>query len=228
MTDGRHENCCKDAHLILMGAPGSGKGTLAAYLKEKWGLLHISTGDILRAEVKAGSVLGKEAQSYMERGALVPDDLIIRMMEEKLKSLAADQGYILDGFPRTLAQAEALGVMLQRIGQQIDAVVNMEVPHQELIRRLTGRRVCPNCNAVYHIDTMQPMVEGICDECGSALVQRKDDQLDAIENRLATDKAQRQPLVEYYRERGKLVEVDGTIGVPQVAEAVGQVLCGGA
>lgn len=220
-------NDVRAIHLILLGAPGAGKGTQASYLKEQWGLTHISTGDILRAEVREGSELGKEAQGYMERGELVPDALIIRMMEEKLKTLGADTGYILDGFPRTVAQAEALDTMLRRINHTLDAVVNLEVPDQELIRRLTGRRVCPNCAAVYHVDTMPPKVAGICDNCGSELIQRKDDQIEAITNRLDVYKAQTQPLIEYYQQRGTLITIDGTIGVPQVANAIRQALSGG-
>lgn len=214
---------CGQVHIILLGAPGAGKGTQAAYLREEWGLAHISTGDILRAEVRAGSELGKTAQGFMERGELVPDDLIIRMMEERLKQLGTG-GYILDGFPRTVAQAEALDGMLARIGHRLDAVVNLDVDDKELIRRLTGRRVCPKCNAVFHVDTMKPKVDGICDVCGTELIQRKDDQLDAITNRLEVYKAQTAPLIAYYRERGKLVTIDGTIGVPQVAEAIRQAL----
>jgi len=211
---------CRRIHLILLGAPGAGKGTQAAYLREQWGLTHISTGDILRAEVRQGSALGQEAQGYMERGELVPDDVIIRMMEERLKLLGVDTGYVLDGFPRTEAQAEALTQMLARINHQLDAVVNIAVQDAELIRRLTGRRVCPSCNAVYHVDTMKPKVDGICDVCGGALIQRKDDQIDAITNRLEVYKAQTQPLIEYYQKRGNLLTIDGTIGVPQVAESV--------
>lgn len=218
MTD--HKNSGAGMHLILLGAPGAGKGTQAAYLKEEWGLTHISTGDILRAEVRQGTPLGHEAQGYMERGALVPDDLIIRMMEERLKSLGEQTGYILDGFPRTVAQAEALDTMLARIRHTLDAVVNLVVPDAELIRRLTGRRVCPNCNAVFHVDTMPSKQAGICDHCGQELIQRKDDQLEAITNRLEVYKAQTQPLIDYYQRQGKLTTIDGTIGVPQVAAKI--------
>jgi len=223
----QREHCGTGMHLILLGAPGAGKGTQAAYLQNEWGLMHISTGDILRGEVREGTELGKEAQGYMERGELVPDDLIIRMVEERLKKLGASTGYILDGFPRTVAQAEALDALMARIGHNLDAVVNLEVGDTELIRRLTGRRVCPKCGAVYHIDTMKPQQEGICDKCGAELIQRKDDQIEAITNRLDVYKAQTQPLIDYYRQRGKLAVIDGTIGVPQVAMAIHEALCGG-
>jgi adenylate kinase len=219
--------CGTGKHLILLGAPGAGKGTQAAYLRDQWGLTHISTGDILRAEVKAGSALGQTAQGYMTRGELVPDDLIIAMMEERLKTLG-EAGYVLDGFPRTVAQAEALDAMLTRIGHALDAVINLDVPRAELIRRLSGRRVCPNCNAVFHVDTMKPKVEGICDQCGHELVQRKDDQPAAIENRLEVYLAQTQPLIDYYASSGKLLTVDGTIGVPAVATTIQALLCEGA
>ena len=214
-------------HLILLGAPGAGKGTQASYLKNEWHMVHISTGDILRAEVRDGSALGLEAQGYMERGALVPDDLIIRMMEERLKTMGAQTGYILDGFPRTVAQADALESMLTRIGHQLDCVVNLEVQDTELIRRLTGRRVCPSCGAVYHVDTMPPKKAGICDDCTAELMQRKDDQLEAISNRLEVYKAQTQPLIQFYQTRGKLATIDGTIGVPQVAESIRLAVSGG-
>ncbi|HEX2952093.1 MAG TPA: adenylate kinase [Armatimonadota bacterium] len=214
-------------HLILLGAPGAGKGTQSSYLKEQWGLTHISTGDILRAEVRQGTELGKEAKGYMERGELVPDALIIKMMEERLRSLGSTQGYILDGFPRTVDQAEALTTMLEKIQHKLDAVVDLEVKDDELIRRLTGRRVCPKCGAVYHVDTMPSKVPGICDVCGSELIQRADDQIDAIRNRLDVYKSQTQPLIDYYRNQGKLITIDGTIGVPQVAESIHSALCGG-
>lgn len=212
-------------HIILLGAPGAGKGTQAAYLRDQWGMTHISTGDILRAEVRQGTPLGQEAQGYMERGELVPDDLIIRMMEARLALLGKTTGYILDGFPRTEMQAEALDQMLQRIGHHLDAVVNLEVDEQELIRRLTGRRVCPNCGTVYHVDTMPSKVAGRCDVCGAELIQRKDDQIEAIRNRLEVYLQQTAPLIAYYRAQGKLVTIDGTIGVSQVAEEIRQAIC---
>jgi adenylate kinase len=220
--------CEQGQHLILLGAPGAGKGTQAAYLREQWGLTHISTGDILRAEVAQGSELGQAAQGYMNRGELVPDDLIIRMMEERLTLLGAATGYVLDGYPRTLAQAQALDAMLKRIGHRLDAVINLDVNNTELIRRLSGRRVCPNCSAIYHVDTMPPKETGICDACATALIQRKDDQPEAIANRLEVYVASTQPLIEYYAAGGKLVVIDGTIGVAGVETAIRAALCEGA
>jgi len=213
------------SHIILLGAPGAGKGTQAAYLRDEWGLTHISTGDILRAEVREDTALGQQAKGYMDRGELVPDELIIRMMEGRLKLLGEAAGYILDGFPRTVAQAEALDEMLQRLGHTLDAVVDLVVPDEELIRRLTGRRICPNCSAVYHVDTMPSTVAGICDACGATLIQRKDDQPEAINNRLEVYKAQTAPLIAYYQARGKLITIDGTIGVPDVAAEIRQAIC---
>ena len=218
---------CRHMRVILLGAPGAGKGTQAAYLQGRWGVAHISTGDILRAEVRAESELGRAAQGYMTRGELVPDELIIRMVEMRLKELG-EAGYILDGFPRTEAQARALDDLLARLGQRLDAAVNLEVPDAELIRRLSGRQICPQCGAVYHVDTMPPKQAGICDVCGSELAQRADDRPEAIANRLAVYRAQTEPLIAYYRARGKLVTVNGTIGVPRVAEAIREALCEGA
>jgi len=215
----------RGSHIILLGAPGAGKGTQAAYLRDEWGLTHISTGDILRAEVREGTELGKSARGYMDRGELVPDDLIIRMMEERLKLLGA-AGYVLDGFPRTVAQAEALEEMMGRIGHALDVVVDLAVADTELIRRLSGRRVCPNCSAVYHVDTMPPKALGLCDRCGAKLIQREDDRSEAIINRLEVYKKQTEPLISFYRTRGKLVTIDGTIGIPEVAAAIRQAIRG--
>lgn len=225
MGQGHLDQRCVTAHIILLGAPGSGKGTLAIYLKEYWGLQHISTGDMLRSEVQEATALGLEAQAYMERGELVPDSLIIQMMEGRLKALQG--GYILDGFPRTVAQAEALGQVLQRIEHHLDAVVNLAVEETELLRRLTGRRICPACNAVFHVDTMAPKVEGICDLCGTPLMQRKDDTRDAITHRLEVYTAQTQPLIEYYAQRDTLVEIDGKLDPDLIAPILYDELCGG-
>jgi len=206
-------------HLILLGAPGSGKGTQATFLIEKFDLTHISTGDILRAEVAADTELGKKAQEYMSAGNLVPDELIIKMVETKLAELG-DTGYILDGFPRTLAQAIALDETIVNLAQELTKVINLDVSDDALISRLTGRRSCPDCKAVYHVDTMKPEREGVCDKCGEKLIQRKDDQIDAISNRLSVYKEQTAPLLEYYGKSGKLLVLNGSLNPEEISTAL--------
>jgi len=213
----------KSLRLILLGAPGSGKGTQAKYLIDNFGLTHISTGDILRAEVAQGTELGVKAQEYMSAGNLVPDDLIIKMVEGKLAELK-DCGYILDGFPRTLAQAEALDSALESLGQDISYIINLDVADEALISRLTGRRSCPECKAVYHIESLKSEVEGFCDKCGTELVQRKDDQLEAITNRLTVYKEQTAPLLEYYSKGSKLLVLDGNNAPKEISTALGEKL----
>jgi adenylate kinase len=210
--------------IVLLGPPGSGKGTQATAIKERWSLPHIASGDLLRAHVKSDTPLGQQARPYMERGDLVPDSLIIDMMVERLSEPDAQQGYVLDGFPRTVAQAEALDARLAQLGQGLDAVIYLEVPEAEILRRLSGRRICPNCNAIYQLDTMPPKQEGICDRCGSALIQRADEQPEVILNRLHVYEAQTEPLLAYYRAQGRLHRVDGTIGVENVIKEISRIL----
>ena len=210
--------------IVLLGPPGSGKGTQATAIKERWGLPHIASGDLLRAHVKNDTELGQRARPYMERGDLVPDSLIIDMMAERLSEPEAQQGYVLDGFPRTVAQAEALDERLAELGQRLDAVIYLEVPEAEILRRLSGRRICPNCNAIYQLDTMPPKKEGICDRCGTALIQRADEQPEVILNRLRVYEAQTEPLLAHYREQGRLHKVDGTIGVDNVIKEIARIL----
>lgn len=210
--------------IVLLGPPGSGKGTQATALKERWGLPHIASGDLLRANVKENTELGQRAKPYMERGDLVPDSLIIDMMADRLSQPDAGVGYILDGFPRTVAQAEALDARLAELGQGLDAVIYLEVPEDEILRRLSGRRICPNCNAIYQIHTMPPKREGICDKCGTALIQRADEQEDVVRNRLRVYGEQTEPLLTYYRGRGLLHQVDGTIGVENVVREIQRIL----
>ncbi len=204
---------------VLLGPPGAGKGTQAKRLAEKMKALHLSSGDILRAEKAAGSELGKEAAGYMERGELVPDDLIIKMM---LNRMTASDGksIILDGFPRTLPQAEALDEGLNRHGLKIDAVVNIDVPDGEVERRMTGRRSCPTCGAVYHLEFAPPKTAGKCDKDGSDLVQRPDDTPEVVQRRLQTYHQQTQPLVDYYSRHGLVKDVDGTQSPDQVQAEV--------
>ncbi len=188
--------------LVLLGPPGAGKGTQASKLSNYLGVPHISTGDILRHNVSQNTDLGKKAKTYMDAGKLVPDDLVIAMTVHRLKEADAKKGFILDGFPRTIAQAEALAKLVP-----LDAVVSYFLEPEELIKRNTGRRVCPKCDAVYHILMNPPKKGGICDRCGSALVIRADDREDVVRTRVETYEKQTAPLIKYYRERGLLKEV---------------------
>lgn len=188
--------------LVFLGPPGAGKGTQAAKLANHLGVPRISTGDILRRNVADGTDLGKEAKSYMDAGKLVPDDLVIAMTERRLKEADAKRGFILDGFPRTIAQADALAKLTP-----LDAAVNLFMEPEELIKRNTGRRVCPKCEAVYHVLTNPPRNVGVCDRCGSALITREDDREEVVRTRIDTYEKQTAPLIKYYRDRGLLREV---------------------
>lgn len=201
--------------IVLFGPPGAGKGTQASLLSEKYGAAHISTGDILREAVANKTEVGLKAKTYMDAGELVPDDVVIAIATDKLASIG-DGGFILDGFPRTIAQAEALDAALAQIGKPLDAVVNLEVDDHELVRRLSGRRVCPNCGEPYHIDTKRPMVEGKCDKCDAALVHRADDQPEAIRNRLEVYRNQTSPLLGYYEAKGLLLNVPAVGGIEEI------------
>ncbi len=191
-------------NFIFIGAPGAGKGTQAAMVKQDLHLAHISTGDMLRAAVKAGTELGKEAKAYMDAGELVPDELIIAMVKERLQEEDAQNGFILDGFPRTVAQAEALQQMLEEQGLKLTAAVSFEVPEEVVIERLSGRRVCKQCGAIYHIKNNPPKQEGICDKCGGELIQRDDDKPEAIKRRLESFKADTEPVLAFYEKLGLL------------------------
>jgi adenylate kinase len=210
--------------IVLLGPPGSGKGTQATAIEERWGLPHIASGDLLRAHVKDDTELGRRARPYMERGDLVPDSLIIDMMAERLSQPDAQQGYVLDGFPRTVAQAEALDARLEELGQRLDAVVYLEVPEAEILRRLSGRRICENCGAIYQLDTMPPEQEGVCDKCGAALVERADEQPEVVRNRLRVYEVQTEPLLAHYQAQRRLHKVDGTIGVDNVMKEIARLL----
>jgi len=212
--------------LVLLGPPGSGKGTQANALHEKWGIAHISSGDLLRANVKDGTTLGQRAKPYMDRGDLVPDELILDMVEKRMSEPDAQRGFALDGFPRTVAQAGALERRMAGMGQPLDGVIYLNVPEQELLRRLSGRRTCFQCNAIYQIHTMAPKVEGVCDRCGGALIQRDDEKEEVVRNRLEVYTAQTAPLLKYYRDLGLLHEIDGTIGVENVMAAIRRLLDG--
>ena len=202
--------------LMLLGAPGAGKGTQAIRLIERFKIPQLSTGDLLRQHVREGTVLGVEAKKYMDAGKLGPDDLIIRMMDERLSKPDCKNGFILDGFPRTLPQAEALGALLKKRNINLDYVFSFEVPEEILITRLTGRRTCPKCNAMYHIKNSPPKVEGVCDKCGGKLIQRSDDNEATIRNRLSVYNQQTKPLKDYYSKLGKLIEIgDGKVLTPE-------------
>jgi len=203
--------------LILLGAPGVGKGTQAQRLATEEGIPQISTGEILRDAIKRGTPLGIQAKSFMEAGNLVPDDVVIGIIRDRLSRSDGADGFILDGFPRTVAQAQALDRMLLDSGAGgIDYVVNFEAPNQEIISRLSGRRTCPDCQAVYHVEHAPPRQEGRCDKCGAALVQRTDDKPDTIAARLKVYDQQTSPLVDYYRERGLLRQLDATASIDSV------------
>lgn len=194
--------------IILLGPPGAGKGTIARALMEYDGSVQISTGDILRAAVAAGTELGKQAEAAMKAGNLVTDDLIMGIMEERLQQPDCKQGYLLDGFPRTLPQAEALKALFEKLGEKLDCALELDIPREVIIDRLTTRRTCSNCGAIYNIKSKPPKVDGVCDVCGGTdIVQRDDETEEAIENRLEVYNRQTAPLVDFYRDEGLLVSV---------------------
>ncbi|NAZ23505.1 MAG: adenylate kinase [Thermocrinis sp.] len=203
--------------LVFLGPPGAGKGTQAKLLSQRMGFLHISTGDLLREAVKNQTPLGKKAKEYMDRGELVPDELIIQLIEE---AMPKDGNVILDGFPRTVNQAIALEEMLKGKGEKISKVLFFDVPDEVIIDRLSGRRVCSKCGAVYHVKYNPPKVEGVCDLCGGTLVQRDDDKEEVVRKRLEVYREQTQPLIEFYQERGILYKLDAGKGVEELFEEV--------
>lgn len=206
------------SRIVLIGPPGAGKGTHAKALQERWLVPHIATGDMLRENVRIGSPLGQKARAYMEAGELVPDELIVSMMRARLEEPDAAEGFILDGFPRNIHQAEELDRALAEQQTRLDLVADIEVDQDELVRRLSGRRVCPNCAAIYNVDSSPPRVTGLCDQCGTELVQRPDDEPEAVRTRLKVYVEQTQPLLDYYRKRGLLVRLNGAKGSQRVAE----------
>jgi len=205
-------------YLVLIGPPGSGKGTQAKRMAEELGFVHLSTGDILREAVREGTPLGLEAKKYMEEGRLVPDEVVIGIVREKLRSPECEKGVVFDGFPRTISQAEALDRILEELGRRLDRVVEVEVSEEEVLRRLTGRRTCRNCGAMYHVFFEPPKVEGVCDKCGGPLYQREDDKEDVIKERLRVYRKDTEPLISYYEKKGVLVKVKGEGPIEEVKQ----------
>lgn len=205
--------------LVLLGPPGAGKGTQAKFLVERFSIPHISTGDILRANLKAGTPLGLEAEKYMDAGALVPDEVVIGLIEDRVKEPDARGGFLLDGFPRTEPQARALAAMLERGGWALDAALCLETPDEEIVKRLAGRRVCRGCGRPYHVAFDPPPASGICPDCGGEIYQRDDDREETVLSRLKTYHQQTSPLIKWYGERGLLKTIDGVSGGPEAVFA---------
>ena len=210
--------------VVLLGPPGVGKGTQAALISEKYNILHISTGDIFRANIKEGTHLGKIAAGYMEKGLLVPDELVCDLVEDRLTWEDCKNGYLLDGFPRTVFQAERFDAWLKERGEELSVVLDIQAGFDLLLFRATGRRVCPKCGKTYHIVGLPPKKEGICDECGSELIQRADDVEETVKKRLDVYQNQTSPLIEYYKGTGKIAEVDGSKNWPEVFEQICTIL----
>ena len=210
--------------IIMLGAPGAGKGTQAKKIAEKYGIPHISTGDIFRANIKGGTELGMKAKSYMDQGQLVPDDVTIGMLLDRISETDCEGGYVLDGFPRTIPQAESLTRALEARGEKMDYAVDVDVPDAAIVERMSGRRACLSCGATYHVVYNAPAVENVCDACGEALVLRDDDKPETVQKRLTVYHDQTQPLIEYYQKAGILVTVDGTKDLNQVFKDITAVL----
>lgn len=206
--------------LVLLGAPGAGKGTQAQLLAQGLNVSHVSTGDLLRRAIREGTELGRKAKEYMDRGELVPDRIVLDMVAELLGQPAYERGFILDGFPRTIEQAEALQAMLANVARPLDHAVSIIVPTDELVTRMAGRRTCKACSASYHVQFNPPRVAGVCDRCQGELVQRVDDAEETVRNRLAVYERQTKPLIDFYQQRGLLLEVDGQGAVEEVSRRI--------
>ena len=210
--------------IIMLGAPGAGKGTQAKMIAAKYQIPHISTGDIFRANIKNGTELGMEAKKYMDQGQLVPDELTVKILLDRVAQPDCSEGYVLDGFPRTIPQAEVLDSALEKLGDSIDFAVDVDVPDENIVRRMSGRRACLSCGATYHIEHIPPKQEGVCDTCGQPLVLRDDDKPETVLKRLKVYHEQTQPLIDFYTKKGVLRSVDGTVDMNDVFEAIVNVL----
>lgn len=210
--------------IIMLGAPGAGKGTQAKMIAEKYAVPHVSTGDIFRANIKNGTELGMEAKKYMDQGLLVPDELTVKILLDRVAQKDCQNGYVLDGFPRTIPQAEVLDRALNEIGDKIDYAINVDVPDENIIRRMGGRRACLSCGATFHVEHIPPKQEGICDTCGKELVLRDDDKPETVKNRLDVYHKQTQPLIDFYQAKGILRTVDGTVDMKDVFAAITAIL----
>lgn len=210
--------------IIMLGAPGAGKGTQAQMIADKYQIPHVSTGDIFRANIKNGTKLGMEAKKYMDQGLLVPDELTVKILLDRVAQDDCAGGYVLDGFPRTIPQAQVLDKALAELGDAIDVAVNVDVPDENIVRRMSGRRACLSCGATYHIEHVPPKAEGICDKCGQSLVLRDDDRAETVQNRLKVYHDQTQPLIDFYAGKGVLKTVDGTADMKDVFTAIVDIL----
>ena len=210
--------------IIMLGAPGAGKGTQAKKIAAKYDIPHISTGDIFRANIKNGTELGKKAKTYMDQGLLVPDELVVDLVVDRVNQEDCGKGYVLDGFPRTIPQAEALDKALSGMGQKLDYAIDVDVPDENIIRRMSGRRACVGCGATYHLVYAAPKKEGICDACGGELILRDDDKPETVKKRLDVYHEQTQPLIDYYTQAGILKTVDGTVDIEDVFRAITEIL----
>ena len=210
--------------IIMLGAPGAGKGTQAKKIAEKYSIPHISTGDIFRANIKNGTELGQKAKTYMDQGLLVPDELVVDLVVDRVNQDDCVNGYVLDGFPRTIPQAEALDKALKELGQKIDYAINVEVPDENIVNRMSGRRACVDCGATYHIAYAPTSKEGICDKCGGGLILRDDDKPETVTKRLSVYHEQTRPLISFYADKHVLYTVDGTQNMEQVFEAITKIL----
>lgn len=210
--------------IIMLGAPGAGKGTQAKKIAAKYSIPHISTGDIFRANIKNGTELGNKAKTYMDQGLLVPDELVVDLVVDRVKQDDCKNGYVLDGFPRTIPQAEALDKALAAIGEKMDYAIDVNVPDENIVHRMSGRRACVGCGATYHLEYAPTKTEGICDACGKELILREDDKPETVKKRLGVYHEQTQPLIDYYTNAGILKKVDGTIDINDVFQAIVDIL----